>query len=100
MNSDNNPHTYPPSHIPVEAQQMAVFDSMLQSHIAEMQELFQQQFNAEKFKWMKQQEETYEQELALGSEIEKLRLQLAQTQVQPPSGWADSTISYNLFTHT
>ena len=86
MNSDNNPHTYPPSHIPVEAQQMVVFDSMLQSHIAEMQELFQQQFNAEKFKWMKQQEETYEQELALGSEIEKLRLQLAQTQVQPPSG--------------
>ena len=53
MNSDNNPHTYPPSHIPVEAQQMAVFDSMLQSCIAEMQELFQQQFNAEKFKWMK-----------------------------------------------
>ena len=49
---------------------------------------------------MKQQEETYEQELALESEIEKLRLQLAQTQVQPPSGWADSTISYNLFTHT
>jgi len=35
---------------------------------------------------MKQQEETYEQELALESEIEKLRLQLAQTQVQPPSG--------------
>jgi len=85
MNSDNNPHTYPPSHISVEAQQMAVFDSMLQSYIAEMQELFQQQFNAEKFKWIKQQKETYEWELALESEIEKLRLQLAQTQVQPPS---------------
>jgi len=50
MNSDNNPHAYLPSHIPVEAQKMAVFDSMLQSCIAEMQELFQQQFNAEKFK--------------------------------------------------
>jgi len=43
MNSDDNPHTtYPPGHIPVEAQQMAIFDSMLQSCIAEMQEIFQQ----------------------------------------------------------
>jgi len=41
MNSDNNLHTiYPLGHIPVEAQQMTVFDSILQSHIAKMQEIF------------------------------------------------------------
>jgi len=49
----NNPHIYSPGHISVKAQQMAVFDSMLQSHITEMQEIFQQQLNAKKFKWIK-----------------------------------------------
>jgi len=36
MNSDNNPYIYPPGHISVEAQKMAVFNSILQLHIAKM----------------------------------------------------------------
>jgi len=86
MNSDDNSHIYPPSYVSAEAQQIAIFDSMLQSRMAEMQESFQQQFNAKKSKWMKQQQETHNWELALESEIEKLRLQLVQAQVQLPSG--------------